>query len=500
MPSITEFFILAALVIIIFLLIPLVVQWFKGDSKNLSMDLIQHLYENQKQTVQLLEGEKQQLGEVMTQQKVLTATLDQKNETQFRDLQRQVQGIVKEVEVIKHNNAESLRAINAIVTEKMQGTLNTRLNGFSGTMTKSISDLGNVLATQQKNQDIRTIESLDKLSLSFQQIQKDLNQGLLNLKNSNADELSKLRAENQKSLDEINGTVNEKLQKTLDEKLAQSFETVSNRLKEVYEGLGEMKEVASGVKDLKNVLSNVKNRGTLGEIQLEAILEDILTPQQYEKQFQIIPNKQVKVDFAIKLPGTGENPLYLPIDSKFPGDSYQELVQAYEVGDTKLIKQKQTLLKKVLNDEAKDIQKKYVSPPYTTNFAILFLPFEGLYSEAVRLGLVEELQRKYQVNITGPSTMAAMLNSLQMGFQTLAIQKKSSEIWQTLGAAKMEFQKFTKVLEKAQTRINQANDELNSLLTTRTRAINRKLESVSELPDTSEANHLLGLSFSDDDE
>lgn len=493
-PSFIEFLILAALGIIILLLIPLVVQWYKGDHQ--SKQRLQDLYQIQNQTIQLLQEEKEKLTQILTKQEVLNATLGQKSETQIRDLQRQVQGMIQQIEIIKQSNSESLSSINAIVTEKMQGTLNARLNGFSGTMTKSISDLGNVLVKQQKNQDNRTIESLDKLSLSFQNIQKDLNQGLLNLKTSNAQELLKLREENQKSLDQINGTVNEKLQKTLDEKISQSFETVSNRLKEVYEGLGEMKEVASGVKDLKNVLSNVKNRGTLGEIRLGAILEDILAPSQYETQFKIIPNKNVRVDYAIKLPGNGEDGLYLPIDSKLPGDSYQELLTAYDSGDSKLIKQKQTVLKTVLNKEAKSIQEKYIEPPYTTNFAILFLPFEGLYSEAVRLGLVEELQRKYQVNITGPSTMAALLNSLQMGFQTLAIQKKSSEIWQTLGAAKTEFQKFTAVLEKAQNRINQAHDELNTLLTTRTRAINRKLESVSELPETQEVNQLLGISSS----
>lgn len=339
---------------------------------------------------------------------------------------------------------------------------------------------------QRENQ-----ESREKLSGSFENIRKDITSALINIRDSNTQSMDKLRRENQESLDKINSVVNEKLQKTLDDKISKSFETVNQRLKEVYEGLGEMKNVANGVNDLKNVLSNVKTRGTLGEIQLGAILEEILAVEQYGSQVQVEPESRERVDFAVRLPGSDGECVWLPIDSKFPGDTYAALLESYESGDPAAVK----AARKTLSDEikrcAKSIKEKYIKTPHTTNFAIMFLPFEGLYAEVVNMGMIESLQHDYQINITGPSTMAAMLNSLQMGFKTLAIQQKSGEVWKILEAAKTEFSTFSKVLKATRNRLRQADDELEKLIGTRTNQIYRKLESVSVLENSEEAAKLL---------
>ena len=295
--------------------------------------------------------------------------------------------------------------------------------------------------------------------------------------------LTKIQMDNEKSLEEIRATVDEKLQKTLEDRIGQSFQLVSERLEQVYKGLGEMQTLANGVGDLKKVLSNVKTRGILGEIQLGAILEQILSPQQYDTDIATRPNSRDRVEFAVRLPGDGESPVYLPIDAKFPSDTYGKLAEAYELGDSALINETGKLFEIKLKTFAKDIHEKYVEPPYTTDFAIMFLPVESIYAEAVRRGMVETLQREYKVNIAGPTTMAALLNSLQMGFQTLAIQKRSSQVWDVLGAVKTEFDKFGTVLAAAQQRLNQANSELDKLVGVRTRKIQRQLRDVTALPE-----------------
>ena len=253
-----------------------------------------------------------------------------------------------------------------------------------------------------------------------------------------------------------------------------------------------MQNLAAGVGDLKKVLSNVKTRGILGEVQLGAILEQILSPDQYETDVKTRPGTAERVEFAVKLPGDEDGVVWLPIDAKFPGDAYAKLVDAYDTGDKVLIDAAYKNLEKIIKSEAKDIRTKYVEPPYTTDFAIMFLPFEGLYAEVVRHGLIEVLQRDYKVNIAGPTTMAALLNSLQMGFRTLAIQKHSSEVWEVLGAVKTEFSNFGNVLEATRKRIKQADDELEKLIGTRTNAIIRKLRSVEAL-DNKEAGTVLEL-------
>ncbi len=295
--------------------------------------------------------------------------------------------------------------------------------------------------------------------------------------------LQYLQEDNNRRLDAMRRTVDEKLQKTLEDTMTQSFRLVNERLEQVYKGLGEMQTLAGGVGDLKKVLSNVKSRGIPGEIQLAAILEEILTPEQYDVNVATVPGSKAVVEFAVKLPGADGEQVYLPIDSKFPGDAYAALQDAYDSGNAEAVHAAANVLCTRLRSFAKDIRDKYIEPPYTTDFAIMFLPFEGLYAEAVNRGMVEVLQRECKVNLAGPSTMAALLNSLQMGFRTLAIQKQSSEVWQLLGAVRTEFDKFNDILTLTQTRLDQANRELDKLVGVRTRAIQRRLRDVEKLDD-----------------
>lgn len=306
-------------------------------------------------------------------------------------------------------------------------------------------------------------------------------QKLENIRSTVEKKLTYMQEDNNKQLENIRTTVDEKLQNTLENKLNKSFETVSKQLQQVYKGLGEMQNLAVGVGDLKKVLSNVKTRGILGEIQLSAILKEILSPEQYEENVATKKGSRNVVEFAIKLPADDESFVYLPIDSKFPGDTYAKLVDAMNSGNKEEIEVCSKNLLRTIKSEAKDIHDKYISPPNTTEFAIMFLPFEGLYAEVVNRGMVEVLQREYKVNVAGPSTMGALLNSLQLGFKTLAVQKRSAEVWQILNDVKREFDTFADVLEKTQARLNQANTELDKLVGVRTRKIQSQLSKVQKL-------------------
>jgi DNA recombination protein RmuC len=290
-------------------------------------------------------------------------------------------------------------------------------------------------------------------------------------------------------LEKIRETVDEKLQKTLEARLGQSFELVSNQLQAVQKGLGEMQSLANGVGDLKRVLTNVKSRGVLGEYQLQALLENMLAPDQYLLNASVNGSRE-RVEFAVKMPGQEEQVL-LPIDSKFPQESYLRLVDAYDLGDKGSIDACRMELIKAVKKSALEIQSKYIHPPATTDFAILFLPVESLYAEILREpGLAQQIQHDFKVIVTGPTTLSAILNSLQMGFRTLAIQKRSSEVWQILGAIKTEFGKFGDLLEKTQRKLSEANTELDKLIGVRTRVIQRKLKEIQELPEA-ESNELL---------
>lgn len=350
-------------------------------------------------------------------------------------------------------------------------------------MRKTISDSQQASSESLKNQ-LHTMEE------RLRSLEKSNEQRLDNLRTTVSASLENIRKDNNEKLETMRKTVDEKLEKTLETKMTESFRLVSERLEQVYKGLGEMQTLASGVGDLKKVLSNVKSRGILGEIQLGAILEDILPRDRYETNFATVPGSRDVVEFAIKLPGDNERPVYLPVDSKFPADCYYALQAAYDTGNVDEIKKARNEMVARLKSFAKDIRTKYIAPPDTTDFAIMFLPFESLYAEAVNCGMVEILQRDYHVNIAGPGTMAALLNSLQMGFKTLAIEKRSAEVWKILGAVKTEFDKFSDILEKTRKKLGQIDNELDTLIGTRTAAIKRKLRDVESISD-SETKELL---------
>lgn len=377
--------------------------------------------------------------------------------------------------------------------ERLERSLQASRREISEENARSLESFSRALRASQTEvftqQDKRIAELSQHLNASVKALDERMSQmNTFQEKNAQAlrstvdTKLSELRQGNEKSLGEIRQSVEEKLQTALEERISRSFKEVSERLQQVYQGLGEMQTLASGVGDLKKVLSNVKTRGILGEIQLGSILEEILSPEQYEANVATVPGSSNRVEFAVRLPGDGDEVVYLPIDSKFPLDAYVNLQEAYDAADPEMVKVQKNTLETRIKAFAKDIHVKYVSPPYTTDFAIMFLPTEGLYAEVVKMGMVETLQRSYKVNIAGPTTMAALLNSLQTGFRTLAIQKRSSEVWEVLSAVRTEFDKFESALRDAQAKIDQANRGLDALVGVRTRQIQRKLKHVSALP------------------
>ncbi len=371
------------------------------------------------------------------------------------------------------NSEEIKRLEQSLHTE--QSTLRQELTSATQI---SVKNLGDMIYANQNAYAINQSKSLNQLEERLKTFSLENEQKLENIRRSVESRLNYIQEDNNRKLEEMRKTVDERLQQSIEEKMNRSFSLVSERLEQVYKGLGEMQNLANGVGDLKKVLTNVKTRGTLGEYQLSAILSEILSPEQYEENVATKKGSRNVVEFAVKLPSDDDKFIYLPIDSKFPGDTYSALRDAIDEGDKVKIDLAAKALIATIKSEAKDIHDKYIDPPYTTEFAIMFLPFEGLYSEVVNRGLVEILQRDYKVNIAGPSTMAALLNSLQMGFKTLAVQKRSAEVWEILGAVKQEFDKFGDVLEATQQRLDQANKELDKLVGVRTRQIQRKLKDV----------------------
>lgn len=378
-----------------------------------------------------------------------------------------------------------LGEVRAVVDEKLSDTL-TRQSGelrdqlgkfdarFSGfqTQIKGFQD--------QMNQGLRV--SAESASKGLGEVRQTVERQLESIRTDNSQQLERMRA-----------TVDEKLSRTLNDRLSSSFKQVSEQLDTVSKGLGEMRSVASGVGDLKRVLSNVKARGILGEVQLGAILREILTSDQYETDVATVPDSRERVEYAVRIPVEGGEPVLLPIDSKFPGDSYEHLREALEDGGAEEVAAARRILEKQIKSEAKDISEKYLCVPATTNFGIMFLPFEGLYAEVVNMpGLVESLQRDYRVNVAGPSTMAAILNSLQMSYQTFAFQKRADEIQQVLSAVKAEFPNYQRELRKALKQIKTAEKTVDGIISTRTNVMERKLKTVTALDDPVEVARLLG--------
>jgi DNA recombination protein RmuC len=377
------------------------------------------------------------------------------------------QGLQNEMAILQSKIAQLEHSIKTDFSLNRTETNNTIKSGLDGLIQKT--DANHKL----NRDDLRTglIDLTQELKNKF----TDLTEGQ-----------SKLVQQTEKKLEQMRETVDEKLQKTLNERLGQSFEAVGKQLEAVQLGLGEMKTLAGDVGGLKKVLSNVKMRGGIGEVQLAMLLEQILAPEQYAANVKTKQNSADIVEFAIKLPGRDDNnkQVWLPIDAKFPKDVYEQLQTAYDASDLPEIEAAQKNLEQTIKKMAKDISDKYLDPPNTTDFAILFLPFEGIYAEVVRkASLLEDLQRNYKIIVTGPSTLAAILNSLQMGFKTLAIQKRSGEVWKVLGNVKTEFEKFGGLIEKAQGNIQNGLKQLDEVVGVRTRAIQRQLRDVEVLND-----------------
>lgn len=383
----------------------------------------------------------------------------------------------RDIDRLKRDMLDEQRALRAEVSE------NTR---------RSINAVGETLLNEYQRDTLNQEQRFKTFALENAQRMEQIRRSVER-------QLADIREDNGKKLDEMRSIVDEKLQKTLEDKLSRSFALVSERLEQVYKGLGEMQTLASGVGDLSKVLSNVKTRGILGEIQLGAILGEMMAPEQYEVNAKVKQATNERVEFAIKLPAD-DGTVLLPIDSKFPADAYTNLMDAYEQGNADAVKAAQAVLKGRIKEFAADIAKKYINPPYTTEFAVMFLPTEGLYAEILRLNLMEPIQREYRVSIAGPSTMAALLNSLQMGFKSVAIQKRSGEVWKVLGAVKTEFASFEKTLAKTRDRLRLADEELGRLIGARTHKINRSLERVTALPADDEVSQLVDKYAGADDE
>lgn len=382
------------------------------------------------------------------------------------------------------------------LTEADKQDIINRISNNLDYLSKGINQLQQLNNTNMI-ESIRTLQNglannIDQLDNRMQANSKSLVDSLNEIRQSNERHIKNLQEDNSRQLDKMRETVDEKLSKTINDRFEQSFKILEGQLENVHKSLGEMQTIAADVGSLTKVLSNVKTTGIVGEVQLGAILDQLLTPEQYDKNV-VTGEGREPVEFAIKYPGNSSGEyVYLPIDSKFPYTVYTDLQSAYEQGNAELVKQKSAQLKNTIIGMAKDINKKYICPPKTTDFAVMFLPIEGLYAEVIKMGLLAELQTKYKVTIAGPTTMSAFLNSLQMGFRTLAIQQKSGEVWKLLSAVRTEFDTFNTLLEKVKTNIDRASKDVDLLMSTRSNQISRKLRSVERL-NVGEAGSVLGI-------
>ncbi|RUT73294.1 DNA recombination protein RmuC [Ancylomarina longa] len=415
----------------------------------------------------------------------------QRNRSETNDISKTNRDeLTKSLSLFGEQFSKNVKELNDLLNEKfaVQNKQQIEFNKQTSDSTKENRDeLSKSLKSFEENfsENIKNLNDLLRQNFGdFNKQQIDLNkratENIKDVEKTIEKNLKSIREDNTTQLNEMRKTVDEKLQTTLEKRLGESFKQVSDRLEQVHKGLGEMQNIATGVGDLKKVLSNVKTRGVLGEYQLENILEQILTPDQYAKNVATKKGSQANVEFALKLPGkeSGKE-VWLPIDSKFPIEDYDRLLNAFDKGEKEDIESAQKILIKKIESFAKDISDKYIDPPHTTDFGIMFLPVESLYAEVLRHpGLFEILQRKYKITVTGPTTLSALLNSLQMGFRTLAVQKRSSEVWDILKAVKFEFKEFSGVLTKVHKQINTASGTLDTLRTTRTNVMERKLKDV----------------------
>ena len=380
------------------------------------------------------------------------------------------------------DTADDLEELLDEALARMEGTLS---DASSRQASRAAETFGSLIAQNQHTASAAQQSSLQAMERQLYASQASTADALRAQSEEMRRALRQMQADTRESLEKIRASVDEQLQTTLERRVGESFKAVSGQLEQVYKGLGEMQTLAAGVGDLKKILGNVKTRGILGEVQLSALLSEILAPEQYLENAVTVPGSSARVEFAVRMPGEEGHPVLMPVASKFPADAYMALQDAYESADPARVKEAGAQLEARLKSFAKDIRDKYISPPDTTAFGVMFLPFEGLYAEAVNRGMVETLQREYGVSIAGPSTMAALLNALQMGFRSVALSRRSQEVWRLLGAVRTEFDRFAEVLASTQKRLQLAGDDLDKLVGARTRAISRKLREVERLdPDS----------------
>ncbi len=403
--------------------------------------------------------------------------VQERNEQRLIRLGEQLAGLTQGLDMSFQSTE---RALRAVTEQAQQGATSMRQEHQLAS-----AQLQQLVAQQISQAAGHQGEQLKQFAEVLHRTNSLLNQQLEQLRTSVESRLKDMQQDNTNKLEEMRKTVDEKLHATLEQRLGESFKQVSNQLEQVYKGLGEMQSLATGVGDLKRVLTNVKTRGTWGEIQLETLLEQMLTPEQYGKNIKPVPGSSAIVEFAIRLPGRSDDdkPVWMPIDAKFPKEQYERLLDAFDAADIEGVASAGKALESAVKLEAKSIAEKYVCPPHTTDFAILFLPTEGLYAEVVkRAGLLDTLQREYRVTVAGPVTLTALLNALQLGFRTLALEKRSSEVWTVLGAVKTEFSKFGDVLAKTRDTLEKAARNIESA-EVRTRQMERKLKNVEALPE-----------------
>lgn len=441
--------------------------------------------------------------------------LIQNSDTQFKNLTNRVIEIEKNNQEFKDkfnkDFNDSLDRLNKTIKDNSESSLKSMkesLDSFKASLDSLLKDSkeNHTKEVEKLNQEFKSIndllfqnntQNIKSTKEALEEFRKSNNEKLEKIETTIKDSLENIRKDNSDKLDQIKGVVDEKLQKTLEEKLNQSFKNVFEQISNLNTTIGQIQTLATDVSSLKNVFANAKTKGIVGEVVLGNLIRDILTESQFDENVATKKGSTDRVEYAIKLPGNGDETIYLPIDSKFPTESYNKILDAIDKADKDALDEARKELARSIKNNAKDISSKYIDEPNTTGFAIMFLPIEGLYSEVINLGLFEEIQNTYKVIIAGPSTFSALLNALQMGFKTLVIQKKSAEVFQILSAVKTEFNTFADALTKTQTKFEQANNELEKLVGTRTRAMQRKLKDVEEVPGIS-TSEILGIKESNE--
>ena len=430
----------------------------------------------------------------------ITSSIQMQNKMYMEQVERKIDEVKRIADNIVAKNNEfqvNMMKIDNEEFNKISNKMQSIIDTIQENQSKNITRLNDAFKDINTLINENNIRSTDQISKKFDEFAKIIKEKMESIDKNVGTNLENIRKDNNEKLDKIQGVVDEKLQKTLEERLNNSFKSVIEQIGGVNKAIGEIKGLATDVSSLKNVLANVKTKGIIGEVILGNLIREILTVGQYEENVKTKAGSNDPVEFAIKMPGEKDDEfVYLPVDSKFPTESYSRILDSIEQGNKEGIEAARKELKNNIKKFAKDISTKYIDEPNTTGFAIMFLPIEGLYAEVINMGMFEELQRDYKVCVCGPSTFAALLNALQMGFKSLVIQKKSAEVFKLLGGVKTEFGKFAETLEKVQTKMETAGKELDNLVGTRTRAMQRKLREIEEIPGV-ESSDLLGIENED---